>query len=532
MHRACDRGRILSPHSTQIESDTALDTLIKNARVLTMDEALTEYSRADILIRGTKIVAIAPDIDPGSGNSPVREVDASNKLVMPGLINGHFHSPLKLLKGAVDGYPLEIGMLYQVPPFDRGEPSARISYIDAMLSSMEMLHLGVTSVHDDAYYNPIPTPGAIDGTMSAYRDAGIRATVTINNPNVVEYEKYPFLEDILPDDVKRRMEQAPRLGTEALLSCYDHLITGWHKTHEGRLRAGLSVSAPQRVTGEYFQALSELGRRADLPLDVHMLETKVQQVLQVEKFGGSIIKHVDELGLLNDRTIVIHAVWADQEDLDIMARSGCMVALNPIGNLKIGSGVGQLRRLLDAGIPVCFGSDGNLADETTNMWIIAKTATLVCRIDDPDYSRWPTPVDVLRALFQGGARAMARPAEIDQIKLGYEADLIMLDTNSVRYTPLNNIYRQLVFAETGSSVVLTMVAGEIVMENGKLTKVNERAILDEARRLAVDFQEKLRDMASGSQVLKPYYDRMYFKSVAQGDRVGRWLEGRATLRSD
>ena len=123
-----------------------MSILIRNARVLTMDDDDTELARADILVRGTRIAAIGPDLDVSSEGEDLKVIPAENLLAMPGLVNGHFHSPGNFLKGATDDAPLEIFMLYEVPPFSDEPPSPHLNRVRTMLGAVEMLKLGVTAV--------------------------------------------------------------------------------------------------------------------------------------------------------------------------------------------------------------------------------------------------------------------------------------------------------------------------------------------------------------------------------------------------
>src|SRR5271170_5378099 len=150
-------------------------TLIRNARVLTFDETRHEFARADVLSHGRKIVAVGPDLRIPDfikdSLENVEVIEGDGKLVMPGLINAHLHSPANFLKAAIDDLPLEIFMLYEVPPMGDTPVSARLYYLRAMLGAIEMLKLGVTSVHDDAFFNPTPLTESLDAIMNAYRDA-------------------------------------------------------------------------------------------------------------------------------------------------------------------------------------------------------------------------------------------------------------------------------------------------------------------------------------------------------------------------
>jgi len=506
----------------EISGESVVATLIRGARVLVMDDRDSEYPRADILIEGTRIAAIGPDLPVPREAADLKIIEASGLLAMPGLINGHVHSPGNLMKGALDDEPLELFMLYEVPPFSNNLPSPRLNYIRTMLGIVEMLKIGVTAVHDDAFYNPVPTPEAIDGLMQAYADSGMRAAVTIDQPNVVEYDKYPYLRDLLPDAVRQDMAAARRMTTDGLLDLYRDFINRWHGACGGRVRTAVSCSAPQRVTVDYLQALADLSRGHDLPYNIHILETKLQRVLGEEKYGKSLVQYVHDLGVLDERVMIIHAVWVDDRDMEVMGRSGASVAHNPVCNLKLGSGIMPFRRLRDHGISICLGSDEANVDDTANMWGVGKIAGLVHKITDPDYRTWPKAPEILRALIRGGARAMRLEGKVGVLAPGYEADLILIDLNTLAFTPLNDLRRQLVFCENGSSVVLTMVAGEVVAERGRVLTVDEEAIKAEARSLMPAYREEIAESARMAEKVGRYYREMYLRCAARNVGMNRW----------
>ena len=503
-------------------------TLIKNARVLTMDDQLTEYDRADILIEGTKIKAIDPDFQVNVDEPGLRVINAESKLAMPGLVNGHIHSPGNLMKGALDNLPLEIYMLYEVPPLKDQPPNPRLNYIRTMLGNIEMLKLGITAVHDDAYYVPVPTRASIDGLMKSYADCGIRAVATLDQPNVVEYEKYPFLYDILPPEIRHEMETAPIMSTQELLDLYSYFIDTWHNSFDGRVRTGVSVSCPQRVKVDYFAALSDISKSLDIPLNVHILETKLQRVLGDVKYGKSLVQYVDDLGLLDERMMVIHANWVDDEDLKLIADAGCSVAHNPISNLRLGSGVMRFRKLREFGIPICLGTDESNVDDTANIWGVGKMAGLIHSITEPDYRQWPKAKEIIWALTRGGARAMRLEGQTGVLASGSQADIILLDLNTLAFTPLNDIYRQLVYCENGSSVVMTMVAGEVVVENGKVLTVDEEAIKAEVRELMETYRLEIQKTAQAASRLEPYYREMYLRCANMDVGMNRWVPSVST----
>jgi 5-methylthioadenosine/S-adenosylhomocysteine deaminase len=497
--------------------------LIRNAHVLTLDAADQEWPCADIVIEDGKIAAIGPDAGTGWPRSFGRVIDAGGMLAMPGLINAHFHSPGNMMKGCLPGYPLEIFMLYEVPPLADSGDVGRLAYVRTILGALEMLRRGVTAVHDDAYHVPVASTESIDAIMEAYRDAGIRATVAIDQPNIVEYEKYPFLFDLLPEADRRAMEQAPRQSSDELLELYKYLIARWHGAADGRLAAAVSCSAPQRVTHDYFAGLSALSKQHDLPFNIHILETKLQRVLGEDKFGKSLIRYVHDLGHLDERMMVIHSIWVDDDDIALLAQAGCTVAHNPVCNLRLGSGVMPYYKLRAAGVPICLGSDEMNTDDAINMWFVAKTAALLQTIDSPEYREWPQATEMLTALTRGGARAMRRSDSLGQLAVGFSADITLLDLDTHSFTPLNDLRRQLVYCEDGSSVRYTIVNGNVVFDDGRITTLDEKALRAEARMLMAGYREQLAHAAKEAQRLEPYYRDMYLKAAERDVGFNRWL---------
>lgn len=497
--------------------------IIRNARVLTMDEAGSEHDRATVTIEHGRITAVEPyagsDVPIGAAD---RAIDASGHLIMPGLINAHFHSSVNHLKGSLDSLPLEIFMLYESPS-DGAPIDPRAAYVRTMLGALEMLKSGVTAVLDDAFFVPAPTPEVIDAVMQAYHDSGMRVALALDQPNVPELDKLPFLGDLLPADLRARAAAPAAMDAEGLLGCYQHLLRRWHGQAGDRLRAAVSCSAPQRVTREYFRALDRISREHQLPFYIHVLETKLQRVLGEEKFAHrSLIRYVHDEGLLSDRLNIIHGIWLDEADMDLIAMAGSVVAHNPISNLRLGSGVMPFERLRSRGIRICLGSDEAIADDAINMWSVAKFTGLIHNITGIDYERWPKAAEVLSCLIGGGARALRHPQPIGQIAAGYQADLIMLDLDTLAFTPLNDLRRQLVYCESGSSVRMTMVAGDIVYENGCVRGIDERAIRAEAREQAVRLHQDNRAATELAHQWLPSYRQMYLKAAQRDVGMHRW----------
>ena len=488
---------------------------ITDARVASFDASRRIWPRADIMIENGRIAAIGEGAAAAWPRPIAQRIDADGLLAMPGLINAHFHSPGNLMKGLLDGLPLEIFMLYEVPPIAGDADDSRLAYVRTMLGALEMLERGITTVNDDAYHVPAVTRDGIDAIFQAYADAGMRAVVAIDQPNVIEYEKYPFLRELLPETARRAMEHAKLQTGPELLALYDHLIARWHGAEAGRLTAGVSISAPQRVTRDYFSALSEISRARDLPFNVHILETRLQRVLGAEKYGMSLVRHVAELGLLDERMLVIHAIWVDDQDMRLLAQSGCTVAHNPICNLRLGSGVMPFRDLRRAGVPIALGTDEMCTDDTTNLWFVAKTAGLLHTLSEADDRNWPNAPEILDCMFKGGARAVRAAGSLGVLATGACADIALLDLNTAAFTPLNDLERQLVYCEDGSSVRHVIVDGEIVLRDRKFTRVDADALRAEARALVAAGAGRWADLKRDAARLEPHYREMLARAHAR-----------------
>jgi 5-methylthioadenosine/S-adenosylhomocysteine deaminase len=495
--------------------------LIKGADVLRRDGARAWTETLDIRVEDGRIAALGPDLAASPGDTVLPAV---GMLAMPGLINAHFHSPANLMRGSLDGLPLEVFMLYEVPPLAAAVDQRRLAYLRTMVGALEMVKLGITTVMDDAFHVPLATVEGVDAICQAYRDVGMRARVAIDQPNIVEYEKYPFLADLLPPAIKARMDASPRQSAEELLELYDHLIGTWEGAAGGRIGAALSCSAPQRVTVPYLHALSRLSREHRLPFNIHILETKLQRVFGEEKYGRSLVRYAADEGAMGRHTVMIHGIWIDDDDMRLVADSGATIAHNPVCNLRLGSGIAPFRAWRNAGIAVCLGTDELIADDRANIWDAMKAVGTVHTLADPDWRTWPKAGEVLEVMFDGGARALGWEHQIGTLEPGARADLILVDLDTMAFTPLNDLPRQLVYCENGSSVRDVMIDGHWVVRDGSVTTCDEKTLRQEIRAVARGFsaQKEAADAAAGE--LEPFYRAMVLQAHARDVGLRRRLD--------
>jgi 5-methylthioadenosine/S-adenosylhomocysteine deaminase len=494
--------------------------LIRGARLLDLSSPDAMSGPVDIVVDGGAIVALtASSREPISG---VRVIDAAGSLAMPGLVNAHFHSSGSFNRGLVDNLPLELFMLYELPPFDFGPFPAELYRARVLLGAIEMLKTGVTAVLDDPIYSPAASEETVDAVMGAYRDCGLRATVTIYQPNTKEHSWFPYAEELLPGDILERLEREHVPSTDALMAAYESFVRRWHGAEGGRLRCGVSCSAPQRATDEYMLRLHALARRERLPFNLHIYESKVQRVAGDVLHGGSLVRHVRDLGVLDDLSVIAHAVWVDDTDIADIAQAGSVVVHSPSGNLRCGSGIMPYRKLREAGVPVALCTDEATVEDTSSLWNVGRLAALLHKIDHPDHATWPTAAEILDSMTGAGAAAMGLRNEIGLLRVGARADIILIDLDGPVYTPFVNLPNHLVYGEDGRSVWLVIVDGRVVAREGRVLTVDEKAVRDQVRGLMPGWLDALKPAERWAERLRPAFEEVVRRCAVADTGINRW----------
>jgi guanine deaminase len=484
--------------------------LLRGSRALLGDTFEFDGQPRDVLIEGDRIKAVAP----AGTLSAERVVDLAGHLLVPGLINGHFHSHEHFQKGRTENLPLEIWMQYVRTPVPVAL-TPRQTYLRTLIGAIEALRSGTTMVMDDLTLGPRINRENIDAVFQAYEDIGLRALVGFAMMNRPIVDNFPFTEEIFPAEMLQRLRQIrPPAEADFLGLCRDLART--HHPRTRRVGVTVSVSAPQRCTDDFLLACRRLADELDLAVVTHAHASQLQVVTGNVFYGGkTIIEHIAAIGFLSPRTSLIHAVFLNPRDVARLAESGATVQHNPWSNMMLGAGCQPVRALLDAGVNVTLGSDGTCSTVTANMLTTLGSAAALSKIRGDDYSRWLSAREVLHAATLAGARAYGFRSELGAIKPGAIADVVAYRLDSIAFTPLNDPVRQLVYAERGAGIACSVVAGQVVMENGKLTLLDEAKILAE---IAAEY-ETLRaqfdqtEQGSAAPMIEAM-ERMYRRSLA------------------
>lgn len=452
--------------------------LFRGATIVAMDgEHGAAPFVADVLIVGTRIGAIGRTL---AAEADVEVVDAHGKLLMPGLVNAHTHSSETFFRGRYQGMPLEIWLLYAYPLIMGPVIPERLLYLRTLLLAMESLKSGVTTLCDDFFDPPAHDIARLTTVFGAYEAVGIRANVSSAVMNIHALDALPFAREIVPPRLQAQLDFGEPISAKTYVAYCRRAFTELHG-RAGRLNFMVAPSAPQRCTPDLLTACYELACEKGVPFHTHVLETKTQAVTGHEFFGRSLIAYMADLGILGRNTTIAHSVWVSDHDMALMGEAGVSVAHNAVSNQKLGAGIAPVRRLLDAGVTVALGTDGVSSNDTARIFDVMRLAGLVHSVPGPDYGQWIGADTILKMATIDGARSAMLDETTGSIEIGKAADLLLLDLESCAFTPLNDVAKHLVFAENGSSIEMVIVNGDVVVRDGRLTRIDEAQILGEIR---------------------------------------------------
>ena len=490
-----------------------MDILIKNVTYLSPD--YTDWTDGDILIKDGRISKIG-SIDAGLAGS-CEIIEGKGKIAIPGFINAHAHSYTGYLKGSIDNIPLDIYMLYAIAGGSFRTP--REIYISTMVEAMQMLRHGTTSVTDHFSQRPSLSAEGIDAAAQAFNDIGMRANIATMFADLSFFDTIPMLPGELPAELRGKPSGKPQSAEEYALVVED----AFKKYNEqgGNVRIILGTDGPQRCSKKLLTITRDLEEKYKMGWQTHILEAKTQAIISRQLYGKGLIEYMDEMGLINERTSLVHFVWVSDDEIDIVRKRGANVVHCPSSNLHLGSGVTPADLFLRSGINVALGSDGGNCGHTGMLERIRLTA-LLHKASQPDYEQWISAEDALRMNYEGGSRVMMRDT-LGKISVGSDGDLILINTGNILWQPANNLTRQLVFAENGSNIDTVLVGGEKVFSEGRYTSVNETDIISEAKEIAARLKKDNAESFALVEKQLPYFRQMYMREIRKNIGFNRFI---------
>lgn len=440
--------------------------LIKNAEIITMN-ANEEIITGDIYIVDDRIVEIGHSLS----HSANKIIDAAGRTVIPGFVQTHIHLCQTLFRGQADDLELMDWLKQRIWPLEASHDEESI-YYSAMLGIGELLQSGTTTVVD------METVHHTEYAFQALAESGIRALA-----GKVMMDK--------GNEVPIRLRE----NTKSSLQESVDLLEKWHGYESGRIQYAFCPRFVVSCTEELLTNVRDLSAKYNVRVHTHASENANEILLVEKEHGMRNVVYLDHIGLANERLILAHCVWLDEEEKRIIKERGVKVSHCPGSNLKLASGVADLPGLLDHHTHVSLGADGAPCNNNLDMFNEMRLAAI---IQKPIHG--PTAMDartVFRMATIGGAKAVGMEKEIGSIEPGKKADLAILNLNDFHVYPSYDIdpISRIVYSATRADVESTIVNGKVLMENRQLKTIDKKIILQESNRAIKRLLSKLENVA-------------------------------------
>ncbi len=368
--------------------------------------------------------------------------------VVPGTVNGHAHSFQVLLRGYGDDLPFMAWRDRVLYPFSEQLDRDGIE-AGALLDFAEMARAGITTVADFFYLNDGGNENAM-AVIGAARQVGIRIVLARTMYDWTGAPKrYQEAPDRAAENV-RALREALRGDTRAFAQPAPHSV---HGASAGMIVAGAAIA-----------------EEADVPFHIHVAEGRYEREQSLEQHGLSPVRYLDSLGVLSPRTLMVHCVWVDEEDLSVMAERGVSVVHNPSANLFLGDGIAPVREMRERGIRVCLGTDGGCTNSRQSVFEEMRMAALLQKGRLADASALRAE-EVLAMGTSLGGEALGLP--VGRIAPQHAADLVVLDLEALSMQPSATAEKQAVYAMQPAAIRRVIVGGETIVQDGVLTNVDE-----------------------------------------------------------
>lgn len=427
-----------------------VDLIVRGGTVVTMDGSRRVIDNGSIAVQDGHIVAVANAAEIDRSYSGREILNATGKVVIPGLINGHTHVPMTLFRGIADDLDLQEWLTKYIFPAEAKNVTEDFVRVGTRLGLAEMLRSGTTTYCDMYYFE--------DAIADETFKAGMRGVLgeTIIDFPVADNKTY-----------------------EEGLAYAERFIRKWQGN--ALIVPAIAPHAPYTVSEAHLKAARALSDKTGAPIVTHISETKREVDDSLKARGASPIDYLNRIGFLNNRVIAAHVVWPSEEELQLLKQLGVGIVHNPQSNMKLASGVAPVPEMLKQNLPVGLGTDGAASNNDLNLWEEMDTAAKLHKLISRDPKVVPAEEAFEMATIRG-ARALHLEAEIGSIEKGKRADIVIVDLDDLNQTPYYNIYSDLVYAAKGSDVRTVIINGRVIMRDRRLLTLNEEAIKADARR--------------------------------------------------
>jgi len=442
--------------------DDRIDLIVRGDHIVSMDPAGTVIEDGALAIDEGLIIAIGSAVDIEAEYSAVETLDGNNRVVMPGLVNGHSHAAMTLLRGVADDLALMDWLLNYVFPAEVEFVDAEFVRIGTELACWEMIR-GGTTTFVDMYYYPDTIAEVVDS-------CGMRAMISAT---VID-QRSPDAENA-DDSINKGI--------------------GFVKRWQGRNSRISPIFGPHAnytMNAEQLKATRAAAMELSVPISIHVSESPFELQYSQDTYGMPSIEMYESIGFFEGPTIAAHVVWPTKEEIPILAERKVGVIHNPTSNMKIASGISPITEMLDAGVRIGLGTDGAASNNDLDMWEEMRLASFLQKVDRMDPEVMPA-ITVLGMATSGGATAIGLGDTIGSLEIGKRADLIQVAFEDVHHVPTFNVVSHLVYVTDEQDVATVVVDGKVLMREREMLTIDTARVAAEATALAARIQAALAD---------------------------------------
>ncbi len=446
--------------------------LIEHGVVVTLDARRRVIRDGAVMIEGSRITDVGKTDDLHRKYAPEHTIDASRKLVIPGLIDCHVHLAQALIRGCADDASLLDWLGKYVWPL-QGNYDAEDGRVSARLCMLEMIKSGTTSFIESM----IHTRYGFDGIAKALEESGMRGCLAKTIMDTPAYGRKQMMHPGMIED-----------GEKSLAETIE-MIARWNGKANGRIAVWFGPRSLGACSKALYEKIAEEAAKRKAGITMHLCEVQEDVRYARRRFRKSPVAFANEVGLLNPRTVLAHAVWLTDRDIATFSKTRTNISHCPSSNTKLASGIARVPEMLNKGVNVALGCDGGPSNNAYDMIREMKLAACVHKVRLCDPTTMPAE-KVLEMAALGGARAIGMQDKLGTLEPGKLADIVLVNLNSVHMVPNNNYVSDLVYAGCGADVDTVIVDGKMVMEERNVKTLDEREIIQQARERASALLER------------------------------------------
>ena len=433
--------------------------------LVTMDEARQVIANGAIAIDQGKIVAVGRARDIRRKFSSSTEFSGKDRVVLPGLINGHTHAAMTLLRGYSDDVPLMEWLNDHINPIEAAVVNEEFVRTGTQLACWEMIQGGTTSFVDMYFFH--------DTVAAAVDEIGLRALISAT---VVDQPR---------NDAKDIDEQWMQAKT---------FIQKWStEGASSTIKPILGGHSIYTLTQEHLVELRKLGVEYNVPIHIHLAESQFETNFSDTTYGTTSVNYLESIDFFSSPVIAAHVVWTTDQEIDILANRKVGVIHNPTSNTKIASGIAPIAKYLDAGVIVGLGTDGAATNNDLDLWEEMRLAAYLQKVTNMDPTVLPARV-VLRMATSLGAEAIGMGGEIGILREGMRADVIQVGLKNAHQVPMYDVESHLVYVTHASDVRTVLVDGKCLYEDGECPTIDVKSLRRRVKNVAETIRQHQREL--------------------------------------